>query len=92
MSVLEECRYIQTYNVRCCDLLDHICLVVLRIDGTIVRDGVDLLVIVANLSYSVRGVLLKLIDDGVHDLDTVSLGIPSENDAPYIHKDDFIST
>ena len=41
----------------------------LGVDGSIVGNGIDLLALGADFCDSVRGVLLQLLNDAVHDID-----------------------
>jgi hypothetical protein len=55
------------------NLLDHLVLLVLAVDGTIVVDGEGALTVIADFSDGVRSVLLQGLDDRVHDIDEDNL-------------------
>ena len=64
------------YDVRACDLVDHILLVCPRVDGTISADGVDLLTLAANLRHGVVFCALELVDQVLDNIDKDNLDTP----------------
>lgn len=68
------------YQIGSPDFLNDICLVGLRVDGTVIGNCVDFLAVSTNLGHSVFFCLLELVDDIFQDIDKYYLEVVLEDD------------